>query len=90
MMPMKKHGPGLAIIIGGPKRPDSDEEAMDEGDEDMSVADEAKASAVKDFFSAYKKNDVSAGVAAMDAFLEACGYGESNETESEGESESAK
>lgn len=86
---MKKNAPAVALVIGGPKRPDSEEEDMDEGDE-MPVADEAKASAVKDLFAAYKKNDVSAGVAAMDAFLEACGYGKSNQMESESESESAK
>jgi hypothetical protein len=63
--------------MGGPKRDEKPEDDM--ADEDM--GSEAKASAVRDLFAAMKGNDVQAGVAAMDAWNEACGYGAEEEAE---------
>jgi hypothetical protein len=75
-----KKAPGLAIIIGGPKRPERDR--YDDGEDEEPVADEAKRSAMEDLIRAVGRKDVSAGVAALDSYLEACGYGDDGDEES--------
>lgn len=79
---MKKMGKGLAILIGGPKS-SPEEEDMDSDETEAPIADEAKTSAVKDLYRALERKDVSAGVAALDSYMEACGYGGSDDKESE-------
>ena len=68
----------VAILAGRKKDKPADSEEEMSGDEEAggSADAEAKAAAMEDLFDAMKRRDTDAGVAALESFFEACGYGE--------------